>query len=256
MCDHWWVLDNAEIVRRPEIEYLIGRKNTGLYNAVVRVAPEYQDLNALVQEVLEAHQDKESAWRIGAPSYTSTLEQLLLKEDYSLNGTADAWIIDVQSSRPSLPSGITIQRVESIQQLRDMDLVMSRSFPSMPSMSTEDDSPFKTKEEYETELKMCTGPKARCLRFVAYDKSSMQPLSTGGVNLFPNLGLAFMWAGCTVPEARGRGIYSALVTERMRHARGRSIQHLGLYAMRDTSGPIVEAQGFEKHGPIYFFERK
>ena len=218
--------------------------------------PDYQDINTLVQEVLEAHKGKESAWRIGAPSYTPKLEHLLLKEDYSLIGTADGWIIDVQRSRPSLPSDITIQRVESIQQLRDMDLVMSRSFPSMPSMSLEEDTPFKTQGEYETELKMCTGPKARCLRFVAYDKRSMQPLSTGGVNLFPKLGLAFMWAVCTVPESRGRGLYSALVTERMRHAQSRGIQHLGLYAMRDTSWPIVEAQGFEKHGPIYFFERK
>ena len=65
MCDHWWVQDNAEIIRRREIEYLIGRKNTGLYNAVVRVNPEYQDINALVQEVLEAHKGKKSAWRIG-----------------------------------------------------------------------------------------------------------------------------------------------------------------------------------------------
>ena len=123
-------------------------------------------------------------------------------------------------------------------------------------MSTEEDTPFKTQGEYETELEMCTGPKARCLRFVAYDKRSMQLLPTGGVNLFPNLELAFMWAGCTVPEARGRGIYSALVTERMCHAQSHGIQHLGLYAMRDTSGPIVAAPGFGKHGPVYFFERK
>ena len=82
-------------------------------------------------------------------------------------------------------------------------------------------------------------------------KKDHTPLSTGGVNLFPKLGLAFMWAGCTVPEARGRGIYSALVTERMRHAKARGIAHLGLYAMRDTSGPIVQAQGFEKTWSIF-----
>ena len=255
MCDHWWVQDNAEIVRRPEIEYLIGRKNTGLYNAVVRVDPEYKDTRGLVQEVLQAHEGKESAWRIGAPSYTNTLENILLKENYKLIGTADAWIIDVNSRRPELPSDILIQRVESIRQLRDMDLVMSLSFPSMPSNNPKEKSPYKTDAEYRQELEMCTGPNARCLRFVAYDQKSHSPLSTGGVNLFPTLGLAFMWAGCTVPEARGRGIYSALVTERMRHAKSHGIAHLGLYAMRDTSGPIVQAQGFEKHGPVYFFEK-
>ena len=256
MCDHWWVQDNAEIVRRPEIEYLVGHKNTGLYNAVVRVDPNHQDVDGLVQEVLHAHQGKESAWRIGAPSYTDKLKQHLLREEYHLEGTADAWVVDVNSSRPATPDNLVIKKVESVLQLRDMDLVMSRSFPSMPPNNVKENSPYKPAVEYKKELWMCTGPNARCLRFVAYDKKSNQPLSTGGVNLFPKLGLAFMWAGCTVPEARGRGVYSALVTERMRHARSHGIQPLGLYAMRDTSGPIVQAQGFEKHGPVYFFERK
>ena len=170
MCDRWWVRDNAEIVRRPEIEYLIGHKNTGLYNAVVRVDPEYTDTDALVQEVLVAHEGKESAWRIGAPSYTTTLEHLLLQEHYQLSGTADAWIIDVNSSRPAPPDDILIQKVESIHQLRDMDLVMSRSFPSMPPNNAKENSPYKTEAEYQKELQMCTGPSARCLRFVAYDK--------------------------------------------------------------------------------------
>ena len=40
------------------------------------------------------------------------------------------------------------------------------------------------------------------------------------------------------------GFILLLVTERMRHAKARGITHLGLYAMRDTSGPIVQAQGF------------
>ena len=222
---------------------------------MVRVDPAYKDIPGLIKEVLEAHEGKESAWRIGAPSYTTTLESLLLKEDYKLMGTADAWIIDVNSRRPELPSDILIQRVESIQQLRDMDLVISRSFPSMPSNNPQEESPYKTDAEYQQELQMCTGPNARCLRFVVYDQKNHTPLSTGGVNLFPKFGLAFMWAGCTVPEARGRGIYSALVTERMRHAKTHGIENLGLYAMRDTSGPIVQAQGFEKHGPVYFFEK-
>ena len=80
MCDHWWVQDNARIVRRPEIEYLISHKNTGLYNAVVRIDPEYKDIHGLIEEVLQAHEGKESAWRLGAPSYTTRLEKSLQKK--------------------------------------------------------------------------------------------------------------------------------------------------------------------------------
>ena len=50
MCDHWWVQDNAEVVRRPEIEYLTSHKNTGLYNAVVRIDPEYKDIPGLYKK--------------------------------------------------------------------------------------------------------------------------------------------------------------------------------------------------------------
>ena len=78
MCDHWWVQDNAKIVRRPEIEYLTSHKNNGFVQCRrSNVDPEYKDTNGLIEEFLQAHEGKESAWRIGAPSYTSTLDNLL-----------------------------------------------------------------------------------------------------------------------------------------------------------------------------------
>lgn len=246
VCDSWWVQDNGEVVKRPEITYLKSEHDMRLYNAVIRVSPQYKDTQKLVCEVMEAHQGRGSEWRIGTPSYTKNLESSVLRAGYKEDGMADAWSVDVSCSRRAIPSNIYIERVGNLQQMRDMDHVMCLAF-SKPVP--------KSDALLEKELLLCTGNRARCLRFIAYDKSTREPISTGGVNMFAQFSFAFMWGGCTVPKARGRGIYSALVTTRMQYAQQYGIERLGLYAMRDTSGPIVQAQGFDKHGPVYFWGR-
>ena len=234
------------VIKRPEIEYLKSVHDLRLYNAVIRVSPQYKDVQSLVREVMEAHQGRGSEWRIGAPSYTPKLEASVLKAGYEQDGMADAWSVDVFDSRRAIPKDIYIQRVDNLQQMQDMDRIMCSSFGKL-----------KPKDDVllEKELLLCVGENARCHRFVAYDTHTHEPLSAGGVNIFAQLSFAFMWGGCTVPHARGRGVYSAIVTKRMLCAQRYGIERLGLYAMRNTSGPIVEAQGFEKHGPVYFWGR-
>ncbi|MBM75175.1 MAG: hypothetical protein CMK59_07225 [Proteobacteria bacterium] len=244
MCDHWWLGDSATIVKRAEIEYLKSDQDNRLFNAVLRVSPQHKNPQQLVEEVMLAHQGKGSEWRIGAPSYTPLLEKAVLQSGYTVDGFADAWTIDVNASRPPAPEDIVVRKVDNLQQMRDMDMIMCTSFPK--SKSKED-------AELEKELRMCTGKHARCLRFVAYNKNTQEPLSTGGLNLYPHLAFGFMWGGCTAPHARGRGVYSAVVTSRMKQAKIYGLKNIGLYAMRTTSGPIVEAQRFTKHGPIFFW---
>ena len=246
VCDSWWVQDNGVVTKRPEIEYLKSARDLRLYNAVIRVSPQYKDTHTLVHEVMEAHQGRGSEWRIGAPSYTKKLESSVLKAGYEKDGVADAWSVDVSCSRSAIPNDIYIQRVETLQQMRDMNRVICASF-----------SKSKPKDDLllKKELLLCVGERARCNRFVAYDKRTHEPISAGGVNMYAQFSFAFMWGGCTVPHARGKGVYSALVTKRMQCAQRYGIERLGLYAMRDTSGPIVEAQGFDKHGPVYFWGR-
>ena len=244
MCDSWWVQDSGTVVQRPEITYIKSHHDLRLYNAVIRISPQCKDIHKLVYEVTEAHQGRGSEWRIGAPSYTPKLESLVFHAGYEEDGIADAWSIDVSCSRPVVPNDIYIKRVENLQQMRDMEHVMRVSF----SKTKPKDDNLLLKE-----FLLCVGERARCQRFVAYDAHTHEPISAGGVSIFPALSFAFMWGGCTVPHARGRGVYSALVTKRMQYARQCEIGLMGLYAMRDTSGPIVEAQGFVKHGPVYFW---
>ena len=111
MCDSWWIQGNGNVITRPEITYLQSKHDRRLYNAVIRVSPQYKDVHKLVHEVMDAHKGRGSEWRIGAPSYTSKLEELVLNAGYEEDGIADAWSIDVSASRPAITDDIYIQRV-------------------------------------------------------------------------------------------------------------------------------------------------
>ena len=137
---------------------------------------------------------------------------------------------------------VEVRRVQDPTTLRDAIDVARLSFGR--------DVEEITEERVRDELGQCAGPDARVRRFVAYDRATGAPLSSGGMNLFPGLGLGFFWGGGTVPEGRGRGAYAAVVAARLQDAAQAGCGLVGMYARVGTSAPIVERQGFEKHGPL------
>ena len=183
MCDHWWVQDNAQVVKNAGFEYLKSRKDHRLYNAVVRVSPQFDQYKQLLDEVMLAHRGKGSEWRIGAPSYTAGLEQAVMAAGYKVDGSADAWTIQVDAPRPAQPHDIAIKRVETVQDMRDMVDVMNLSFSA---------SRPKSDAELHKQLQMCTGENARCLRFVAYDKTPNAHFPLVGSTFTP----IWLWVLC------------------------------------------------------------
>ena len=59
-----------------------------------------------------------------------------------------------------------------------------------------------------------------------------------------------------MPEARGRGAYSTVLEARIRAASELGITHVGLYAVTDTSAPVVLRQGFERFGRMTYWDRE
>jgi GNAT superfamily N-acetyltransferase len=64
-------------------------------------------------------------------------------------------------------------------------------------------------------------------------------------------GVALM-GGAVLPEARGRGVYRALVHARWRHAVARGTPLLVVQAGR-MSAPVLDGLGFERHGEVHLF---
>jgi GNAT superfamily N-acetyltransferase len=78
--------------------------------------------------------------------------------------------------------------------------------------------------------------------FVGYLDGS--PVSTGRVDLMHGRSFAGLWGGGTIPSARHRGVYRALVGARARLARERGFRYLYVEAFADTSRPVLERLGF------------
>lgn len=73
-----------------------------------------------------------------------------------------------------------------------------------------------------------------------------QPVGTGGVTIAD--GVARMWSGAVVGAARGRGIYRAMLGERIRYGLTRGATMALVKGVVDTSGPILRRAGFEAYG--------
>ena len=70
-----------------------------------------------------------------------------------------------------------------------------------------------------------------------------EPVSAARMLLHPGTGFASLWGGGTAPEWRGRGIYRALVAQRMRVAVAAGCEYLQVDAS-EMSRPILERLGF------------
>jgi GNAT superfamily N-acetyltransferase len=64
-------------------------------------------------------------------------------------------------------------------------------------------------------------------------------------------GVALM-GGAVLPEARGRGVYRALVHARWLHAAARGTPLLVVQAGH-MSAPVLDGLGFESHGQIHLY---
>ena len=243
-CDFWWYPADIGIVTRKEITYTHSKRQEKLYNAVVRVQNKSAKIPRLVQEVLSAHAGVPSEWRLAAPSLSDSLEKTLEDEGYRLNTESITYTLGVDAARPADPDHIVVRHIQTAQGIIDQHAVMDRAFDRKGPLSQPD---------IAQHLRNSTGPNARTHRFVAYSSTSEEPLCTASFNSYPALGVGFLWGGGTVPDARGQGLYTAIMTARIRHARKLGLHTVGLYAMTNTSAPIVAAQGFDAHGPVRFW---
>ena len=67
-------------------------------------------------------------------------------------------------------------------------------------------------------------------------------------------GLGYMQGACVVPEARGRGIYKALLWARLAFLRARGVTHAVIWARERTSAPIAARMGFRAVTTAHFFD--
>jgi GNAT superfamily N-acetyltransferase len=241
--DLFWLPDDVRAVDRPEVLYIASDRPDVIFNSVVRTRAAGAQLAAVVDEVRHAHPVR-SRWLVPDTFDTTALEGELTVRGYVGDHTYDVRTLAVDAERPPLRDGLTVRRVQALEDLRAVYAVSRSAFG---------DGFPRSEADLRRELEACADPDGRVHRFVVFDED--RPVCAGGLNRYDDLGFGFLWAGGTVPEARGRGAYTALITARMQWARRLGLRLVGLYAKTDTSSPIAARQGFAHGGQMTYWDR-
>lgn len=244
MGDYFWAPDDVTVVDRPELSYTHAERPDVYFNSVVRARPALADPEELVAEVVAAHRGKRSRWSLNPMSDTPAMRAALTRAGYTAEQSHHAYVIAPEGYHRTPPDDVDVRRVVTADELRTLYQVRTAVFGA-DAVLAEDD--------VARELADCTGPDARIARFVAYRDN--EPAGTGGLTFFGDLDFAFIWAGGVRQKHRGNGVYTALLRARLDAARQRDIARVGLYARDDTSGPIVAAHGFHRHGRMVYWDR-
>jgi N-acetylglutamate synthase-like GNAT family acetyltransferase len=243
--DFFWIPQDAHVVDRPELLYVHCPRDVAILNCVTRTRAGSEQLPALVEEVQKAHQGVRSRWLVRKEAWTEPLEKALASHGYTPAVHMYPSAIDVRDYRKSPGADFKVVQVSNMSTLKDCVSVIAKAFPAGLDC---------TEEQLEIDLENCTKQDARVRRFVAYDKSGA-PVSSGGMTLFPKLKFGLLWAGGTIPQSRGRGAYTAVLSARIASARALGFELVGLYAISNTSAPIVARQGFKRFGEMNYWER-
>jgi GNAT superfamily N-acetyltransferase len=139
---------------------------------------------------------------------------------------------------PALPAGVRVERVTDGDGFSDVVAVERSAFG---------------REDSHSESQRSRLGDAAVEWFVAYVGS--EPSAAGRLELERGGSFAGLWGGGTVPSARHRGLYRALVAARARHAREAGFRYLYVEALDDTSRPILERLGFARLSTVVGWTR-
>ncbi len=89
--------------------------------------------------------------------------------------------------------------------------------------------------------------------YVAYEKKENKPVGIGGLLYVPGTKIGLLGGAATLPEYRGKGIYSAMLKLRNEKAKKDGKENLIIQAKEATSAPIAEKNGFEKVCELPFY---
>jgi GNAT superfamily N-acetyltransferase len=242
--DYFWIPEETVVHERAGLAYLSSPHDLPHLNAVTRTELGNDELDSAVSEVTNAHRSVQSRWLVYSRIDREPLRRALAASGYVPHTEFDARAVQVDAHIPQPVASCRVVRVSDMQGLQHFHAVANAAFEQERAY---------TMDQLAAQLRQCESPLSRVQRFVAYRGECA--VSCGGLNAFDALGLGLLWAGCTIPDARGKGSYSALVTARIDWARRRGLPLVGLYARTTTSSPITAKQGFVKYDTMTHWER-
>jgi len=238
--DLFWVPPIVRVFDRGGVLAISSKRPMPQLNQGVRVDVSVAGWRQTLREACAAFAPGLGRWFVPDPDDRPELVSALRSERFEGGHAFEARVL--QTDRELAAGPTEVVRVSTLEGLRDVMSVGRRAF--MVPLSFTDN-------ELQKQLELGVGPHARARRYLIYEHG--EPVCAGGMNVYPELSMGLLWAGGTVPEARGRGHYRALLAARLADARSLGLAWVGLYARVDTSAPVVAKHGFERVGDMVIY---
>ncbi|MCC7451303.1 MAG: GNAT family N-acetyltransferase [Anaerolineae bacterium] len=225
----------SELTDTPAITSFITGIPFPLFNGVLRAKLTPETVDPAITSVVERFKARRvpAFWWLSPITAPANLADSLAKHHFVFAGNTPGMAADLQSmswDRP-LPSGLSIMLVEDSELLKTYLLTLARGAEVPESI-------------YEMLLKAEAGavapPNAELLRYIGFLNGA--PVATAAMVLCA--GVAGIYAVATLPEARGRGIGSALTLYPLRQAYERGYRIATLQASQ-MGFPIYHKIGFK-----------
>jgi hypothetical protein len=179
--------------------------------------------------------DSVSIMGLGGRTRPEGLEAHLVDRGATLRETLAVLALDLTKAPPDLevPGDVEVRAVADLQTLRDYDRIGVGVFGGT----------LRTEEELASSLaSLADGGRDPML--VAYREGAA--LGTGGYTVAGDV--LRLWGGAVVPEARGTGVYRAVLDHRLRAGRALGCRVALVKGRVDTSAPVLRRAGFATYG--------
>jgi GNAT superfamily N-acetyltransferase len=178
-------------------------------------------------------------WKVFDYDSPSDLKDRLVAYGFEVEEVETIMVFDLSITPDFLvqPVGHEVRQITAVEQITTEVMAVERQ------VWNED---FSDLEAYLTQT--LVDEPDRMSIYVAY--VNHRPASSAWVYFPPHSQFASLWGGSTVPEFRGRGLYTALLAVRIQEALKRRVSYLTVDAS-PMSRPILEKFGFEKIADSY-----
>lgn len=174
----------------------------------------------------------EVEWKVYAHDWPADLRDRLADHGFEIGEPEAIMVLDLEeaSSREPvhLSADVVVRQLEAASQLADVQRVEEAVWEEDFSWMSETLAADFAVPDYLSV-------------YVAYVDE--QPACAGWIVFHPNSQFASLWGGSTVPEHRGRGLYTTLLAMRVQEAAARGYRFLTIDAS-PMSQPIAARRGF------------
>ena len=193
-------------------------------------------------EVLDAALERTRAWGEDVftfwtnPADGPDLEDELQRRRAAHFDTVTVFARPTIGAAVDVPPGVTAEVVRTKDQLREVDAINVRVWEQQPLDDDGLDAEFA-----ELTAALSTGEGFRVL-----GRIDGRAVSTGGCTIVD--GFTRLWGAATLEADRGRGVYRAVLAERLRQSAARGAGTALVKGRVSTSAPILARVGFTRYG--------